>query len=162
MVTCVLAIPHLLFVDDILILCNGDPHEVVVFKIILIIFGKAIGMLINYKKILPSSFKFGRGYCASHTYLLRMKYSMLDKGLKYLGFLLKSNTYRMLDRQWLISKIVKRINYWSHKWLSRDSQLVIIKYILKTIHVYWFSLAYVTRNKSRLQTRSTFLVSTDI
>lgn len=39
----------------------------------------------------------------------------MEEGIKYLGFILKPNDYRKIDRMWLIAKIEKRLNNWSHR-----------------------------------------------
>ena len=57
--------------------------------------------------------------------------------------MLKPNGYCKQYWYWLVSKIEKIINSWSHKWLSRAGRLVLIKYVLLSIHVYWISLAWV-------------------
>lgn len=50
LVTRMLAITYLLFVDDILIFSNGSLQEVALLKSILTTFGKASSTIINFKK----------------------------------------------------------------------------------------------------------------
>jgi hypothetical protein len=63
--------------------------------------------------------------------------------MKYLGFYLKPNGYRIMDWNWLIEKIEKRISNWTFLWLSLGGRLVLVKSVLQSIHVYWLSLAKV-------------------
>jgi hypothetical protein len=63
--------------------------------------------------------------------------------MKYLGFCLKPNGYRLVDWNWLIEKVDKRINNWTSRWLSLGGRLVLVKVVLQSIPVYWFSLAKV-------------------
>ncbi len=44
---------------------------------------------------------------------------------------------------WLLGKTEKRILIWSHRWLTRAGRLVLIKYVLEAIPVYWMSLAWI-------------------
>jgi len=63
--------------------------------------------------------------------------------MKYLGFLLKSNDYRASDWLWLVKKIEKQIGNWVFCWLSLGGRLVLLKYVLQNISVYWLSLVKV-------------------
>jgi hypothetical protein len=64
----------------------------------------------------------------------------LEEGMKYLGFCLKPNGYKIVDWNWLIEKVDKRINNWTSRWLSLGGRLVLVKVVLQSIPVYWFSL----------------------
>jgi hypothetical protein len=66
----------------------------------------------------------------------------IEDDLKYLGFHLKENLYMKGDWQWLIAKIERNLNTWCNKWLSQGSHLVVIKYFLETIPIYWMYLAW--------------------
>lgn len=58
------------------------------------------------------------------------------EGLKYLGFVLKPNSYSFKDWMWLIKKIQERIEVWTNLWLSRRGRLTLLNYVLSSIHVY--------------------------
>jgi hypothetical protein len=72
-----------------------------------------------------------------------ISFNNLEEGMKYLGFCLKPNGYRIVDWNWFIEKVVKRINNWTFRWLSLGGRLILVKDVLQSIHVYWFSLAKV-------------------
>jgi hypothetical protein len=117
-------VTHLLFVDDILILGNGDLKDWLEFKTILSMFCTASGMEVNCQK---SSF-LTQNIEPSLKNRLFLEFNILilnlEEGMKYLGFCLKPNGYRIIDWNWLIEKIVKRINNWTfqmaltwwHRW----------------------------------------------
>ena len=71
--------------------------------------------------------------------------SGLDVGLKYLGFSLKANLYLKKDWSWMIGKVEKRLQVWSHRWLSRAGRLVLVKAVLEAIPVYWMSLSWIPK-----------------
>ena len=81
-----------------------------------------------------------------------------DKGIKYLGFCLKPNDYKKADWRWLIGKLEKWILLWSHRWLSRDGRLVLIKSLLEAIPVYWMSLAWIAKGILEAARRIFFLI----
>jgi hypothetical protein len=62
-----------------------------------------------------------------------------------LGFLLKPNDYRKEDWKWLLKKMDKRLNTWSHRWLSHIGRLVLVKSVLEAIPVYWMSLSWIPK-----------------
>jgi len=64
----------------------------------------------------------------------------IDKGMKYLGFYLKPNNYRVVDWKWMIQKVEKRIGNWSLCWLSLVGRLILAKSVLQSLPVYWLSL----------------------
>lgn len=69
----------------------------------------------------------------------------LDAGLRYLGFQLEPNGYRIADWAWLIAKLEGCINIWQQRWLSRAGRLALIKSVLETILVYWMSLTWIPK-----------------
>jgi hypothetical protein len=44
---------------------------------------------------------------------------------------------------WLIQKVEKKIGHWTYRWLSLGGRLVLEKYVLQNLHVYWLSLSKV-------------------
>jgi hypothetical protein len=87
------SLTHLLFVDDVLLLCFGNDGELHIFKDILQLYFSTIGMDINENK--SALFTFG----LDDTHNTRMErffpFQHLDvnEGVKYLGFTLKPNNY---------------------------------------------------------------------
>ena len=63
--------------------------------------------------------------------------SKIEKGLKYLGFHLKPCRYLIKDWDWLIAKVEKRVTNWSYRWFSKGGKLILIKFVLESIPVYW-------------------------
>lgn len=65
----------------------------------------------------------------------------LKDGLKYLGFGIKADGYKIADWTLLIAKVEKRLNNWSQRLLSRTGSLVLIKAVLEETPIFWMSLA---------------------
>ena len=88
---------HLLFVDDVLILCSRTVRDVDTISGILVLFATATGMEINAGKSTLSTHKL-RAHELQHifeTFPYRPK--ELEGGLKYIGFFLKPNDYQKKD-----------------------------------------------------------------
>jgi hypothetical protein len=69
-----------------------------------------------------------------------IQFISIDKGMKYLGFYLKPNNYRVADWKWMIQKVEKRIGNWSLCWLSLGGRIILAKSMLQSLPVYWLSL----------------------
>eukprot|EP00253_Pinus_taeda_P009046 PITA_09046 len=142
----------LLFVDDVLILLDGNIRDSLTFSRILQLFMKATGMMVNQQKstITFSRTSVNEAQAAQQAFPFTIH--PMDRGLKYLGFWLKPNSKRIADWVWLVNKVEKRLNYWSHRYLSRDGRLVLIKSVLEATPVFWMVLAWIPRNiLARLQ-----------
>jgi len=114
-----LSITHLLFIDDILILCDGSKRDADLISEGLTLFKSTTGMLINAQKsnILFSWLK--NEDIRYYLDLFPFQSLELEEGHKYLGFHLKPNDYRKNDWLWLLAKLEKRLKFWCYKWLSR-------------------------------------------
>jgi len=134
---------HIVFVDDILLFNRVNKGEIRILKIILNPFMKVTRLTINKKN---SSLSYEGIPEADLLWTLDFPsflQASLEACIKYLCFLLKADGYYKHVWFWLVSKIAKIINSWSHKSLSRAGILVLIKSVLLTILVYWISLGWV-------------------
>lgn len=116
------------------------------FSKILSLFSSATGMLANHSKssIILSRTSIQESHLARQ--LFPFCISPLDRGLKYLGFWIKPISEKIADWVWLVSKLEKRLNIWSHRYLSRAGRLVLVKSVLEATSVFWMALAWVPRS----------------
>jgi hypothetical protein len=83
----------------------------------------------------------------NNTYLDQLKgifpynFTHIFSGLKYLGYFLKEDSYKLADWNWLIAKFEKKIGHWYTRWLSIGGRFTLIKYALEGQPVYWMALA---------------------
>jgi len=54
----------------------------------------------------------------------------LSEGFKYLGYYIKSESYKVTDWNWLVGKVEKRIRHWCNKWFSLGGHYTLIKVVL--------------------------------
>jgi hypothetical protein len=135
----------ILFVDDVLIFCNGQKGDAYILKEILDLFRREIGMQINDHKSTISANNMNEEELECYKGHFPFNQRTLDEGLKYLGFHLKQNCYEKEDWTWIIEKLEKRLKSWSFRWLSREGRLILIKSVLEAILVYWMSLAWIPK-----------------
>ena len=136
-----LAITHLLFVDDIIIFRNCSMEEWNVLHKIFNTFCCATGMMINFDKSLLLSHQVNQGTLEQILALFPTQTGDLEHDLKYLGYFIKENCYRLVDWRWILGNIDKRIKSRCNKFISIGGRLVLIKSVLSSILVYWFTLA---------------------
>ena len=97
-----LALTHLLFVDDVILLGSGTWLEWTDFDVILSTFCKASGMCISVDK---SCFLFNHvdeDILGGISRVLPYKMEPIVSGFKYLGYFLKPLGYKVSDWNWLI------------------------------------------------------------
>jgi len=103
------------------------------------------GIEVNSRKSSISSNLLGNAENLELRGMFRYHFKPLEEGLKYLGFHLKANDYRIADWKWLLEKLEAHLSLWSHKWLSRAGRLVLVKSVLEAIPVYWMSLSWIPK-----------------
>ena len=63
-----------------------------------------------------------------------------DKAIKYHGCRVKPNKYLIKDWVWLVKKVEGGFHNRCYRWLSLGGRLILVKSMLTSILVYWFSL----------------------
>ena len=121
-----LALTHLLFVDDVVLLGIGTIEEWFPFEVILDIFFKDSGMCISVDKygFLFNNMEVGSLLSISRSLPYKMEH--ITKGFKYLGYFIKPLGYKVKDWFWLVQNFERRIKHWAHKCLSLGGILVLI------------------------------------
>jgi hypothetical protein len=120
---------------------NDSLQEWKEIKEILKIFCSATGLSINWEK---STFHFAN---LQQQTLDQLKgifpytFTHLSSGLKYLGYYLKADSYKLADWNWLIAKVEKKTGHWCTRWLSLGGRFTLIKVVLEGQPVYWMALA---------------------
>jgi hypothetical protein len=105
----------------------------------------ATWMIINEQKSTISTYEMDEEEMAVYQRYFPFTIQDILEGLKYLGFQLKLNSYRKEDWKWIITKLEKRLNGWSFRWLSRVGRLTLTKSVLESIPFYWMSLAWIPK-----------------
>jgi hypothetical protein len=107
----IIKVLHLLFVDDVLIMTNGSIQEWTEIIDLLKTFCKASGLLINWNKSTFHHANLMDHELALLKALLPHNFVHLSEGFKYLGYLIKVDSLKSSDWNWLIAKVEKRIGH---------------------------------------------------
>jgi hypothetical protein len=150
---------HLLSMDDILCFVQGSSQNFLSLKSILDLLCRATGTLVNYLKscVIPRRI--------SKVYLKRIKYSLLfprkelEVGFKHMGFFLNLDGYKTGDWNWLYNKVGSHISFWGIFLLSQGGRIILVKFVLESISVYWNSISIMLKGVLTMIKKSQFLFS---
>jgi len=132
-----------LFVDCVLIFGVASLDEWRNIKALLMEYCQASRMKISEDKSVIMRLRDDDDLSKEIVALFNFKLKDMNKWMKYLGYFIKPDDYRVVDWRWLIQKIEKRINNWSFRWLSMGGRLTLVKSLLEGILVYLLSLAHI-------------------
>ena len=102
-----LFITHLLFIDDVLIFYLGSARDAATIGEILELFSKSTRMEINVGKSTLCTHMLSDVELLEISGFFPYKLEELDGGMKYLGFVLKPDSYQKQDWKWLLNKMGK-------------------------------------------------------
>ncbi|GKC12197.1 hypothetical protein Tco_1008979 [Tanacetum coccineum] len=129
---------HLCFVDDLLILCNGDKESLGVIKKVLNEFSSVSGSIPN---LIKSSIFFGSINEGLKRELLKIiPFNLGSLPMIYLGVPLIAKKLSVKDCKCLVDNVEKRINCWRNKQLSYADRIQLIVVVLCSMYQYWASL----------------------
>ena len=98
-----LRISHLLFIDDMLLFCDGSRRDAETLEKTLDLFKKATGMLVNNHKSCLTTNLLTKEEELWYADIFPFEHKPLDARIKYLGFQLKPNDYTKNDWGWLVA-----------------------------------------------------------
>ena len=142
-----LTLTHLLFVDDVLLFCDGLRRDDSKLKEILNLYCTTTYMMVDMQKYSFSFNDMAKDQIKSIQHLFLYQLMDFQLGFKYLGFYIKPNDSEISDWKWIIAKVERRINFWCNMWLSSGGRLILVKSMLDAIPIYWHSLAFIPKKK---------------
>jgi hypothetical protein len=101
---------HIFFVDDILIATRADPQEWLEINTILNYFCRASGLQINETKSTFHHSGLSEVDIESYRNIFPFCFLEISQGLRYLGYFLKPDCYKVTDWHWILKKFEKRIS----------------------------------------------------
>lgn len=133
-----LDITHLIFANDLFVLCGAEQGSFQVIADSLDDFYHFSGLKPNMGK---SSIFFARVNEEAKV-LLRDILPIPEESLpvKYLGVPLTSTRLKAMDCAQLQEKLLRRIQSWTNKTLSYGGRLQLVKSVLFSIQIYWSSI----------------------
>ncbi|GKC78430.1 RNA-directed DNA polymerase, eukaryota, reverse transcriptase zinc-binding domain protein, partial [Tanacetum coccineum] len=126
---------YMCFVDDLMILCNGDTESLKVVKKYLDDFSGVSGLFPNLSK---STIFFGSiSEYLKEEMLQILPFKCGKLPMKYLGVPLLAKMMGVKDCQSLIDSVRNMINCCRNKFLSYVGRIQLIAFVLSSMHQYW-------------------------
>ena len=123
-----LLLPSRIIIDkNIFFFCKAFRLEVNQSKSTVLHAGMPSNDLTPYKNILPYYFM------------------ELYPGFKYLGYWLKIGSYKAKYWDWILTKVMKRIEVWCNRWISLGGRYTLVKSGLEGQPMYWMSMEAIPR-----------------
>lgn len=113
-----LSIPHLLFVDDILLFRFGSLIQIQLVKETMDLFITTTYVMVSLEKSAIYFSHIEAGLVEKIKRMYNLHQSDFDSKMKYLKYQIKPNNYKKYDWKWLLSRVEKIINLWCNKWIS--------------------------------------------
>ena len=101
---------HILFVDDVIIFCNGSRRDAGKLRDIFYLFNLATRTVINGGESMIITQNLDEAEIKEYRNLFPFEIKGIDDGLKYMGFHLKPNIYKKVDWLWFLAKMEKILN----------------------------------------------------
>jgi hypothetical protein len=129
---------HLCFADDLFMFCGGDKESVGWLKEKLHQFHRISGLQVNDQK---SCVYISAGLAEKREELIgASEFQAGTLPVRYLGIPLVSSRLRKEHCSDLVDKITTKIQGWAVKFFSYAGRLMLIRSVLRSIHVYWCSV----------------------
>jgi hypothetical protein len=127
-------ISHIQYVDDTILMVEGDDNSIINMKFILYCFEWLSSLRINYHKSEAYMFEMEEKDRFRITNMLNCQIGQLP--IKYLGIPLSSNKLYARDFIGMPEKIFKRIPPWKGKHSSSGGRLILINSCLSSLSTY--------------------------
>lgn len=131
-------ITHLLFADDSLLFCKANKIEAKAIKDILEAYQRAQCQKVNLDK---SEIVFSTGCSdqAKQEVQSQLPLSVSDSITKYLGMPTQLGRSKMLDFNFILDRIRKKLMGWKEKYLSYSGRRTLINIVIQAIPMYTMS-----------------------
>ncbi|KAH0646400.1 hypothetical protein KY289_025082 [Solanum tuberosum] len=133
-----LKLTHLIFADDLMILCRGDAGSVTRVMEALTHFSEVTGLVANVEK--SNLFVPGIDDGTQGQLLEITGFTLGQLPIRYLGLPLSSKKWTRVDCQQLMMKITNQTNTRYSKLLSYDARIQVVTAVLFSIHSFWWSV----------------------
>ncbi|XP_033138739.1 uncharacterized protein LOC117129289 [Brassica rapa] len=132
------SVSHLLFADDSIFFCMAEPRECEEVMKVVRKYGKASSQCINFDK---SSLLFGKRINANTRQEIKDALGIRNEGGMgtYLGIPEDISGSKCKLFAFLKDKLMRRVNGWTGRWLSKGGKEVLIKSILLALPTYVMS-----------------------
>ncbi|KAK3219657.1 hypothetical protein Dsin_013627 [Dipteronia sinensis] len=131
-------ITHLQFADDTILFIKPEMEYVMNIKRIFKCFELASGLKVNFHKFGVA--RVGYKVHMNSLWATALKCKAVSLPISYLGFPLGARPGSKVFWNTLVEKIETRLAPWKRRFLSKSGKLVLIKYVISSILIYFMSV----------------------
>ncbi|KAG7552176.1 hypothetical protein ISN45_Aa06g027810 [Arabidopsis thaliana x Arabidopsis arenosa] len=142
-----LKLTHLCFADDLLIFLDGTENSLRGVLSVLADFERMSGLSINVEKTSLFCSGLGERDLQHLTNVFHLKHVSLP--VRYLGLPLSSRKLSVKDCDPLLYQIRKKLNSWTHRFLSFAGRLTLLSSVISDIIGFWTSVFFLPKRVSR-------------
>lgn len=133
-----LRLNHLVFADDLILFCKGDPTSVMLNLRALATFTKTSGLVANSGKSALYACNMEAGI--KEEILEMSQFAEEPLPFRYLGVKISSRRLTKSDCEFMVDKIVARLRSWGTRALSYAGRGQLVNSVLLNLHSYWSSM----------------------
>ncbi|KAG7532469.1 Zinc finger PMZ-type [Arabidopsis thaliana x Arabidopsis arenosa] len=142
-----LKLTHLCFADDLLIFLDGTENSLRGVLSVLADFERMSGLSMNVEKTSLFCSGLGERDLQHLTNVFHLKHVSLP--VRYLGLPLSSRKLSVKDCDPLLYQIRKKLNSWTHRFLSFAGRLTLLSSVISGIIGFWTSAFFLPKRVSR-------------
>ena len=128
---------HLQFVDDTLILGEKSWLNVHTIRAVLLLLEEVSGLKVNFNKSMLTGVNIPSTWLSEATSVLNCRTGTIP--FVYLGLPIGGDSRKLSFWKPVVDRIVARLSSWNHKFLSFGGRLVLLKFFLSSLPVYFLS-----------------------
>jgi len=128
---------HLQFADDTLILGEKSWLNVRSMNAVLLLFEEISGLKVNFHKSMLNGVNVNDSWLAEAALVLNCRRGSIP--FVYLGLLIGGDSTKLSFWKPVIDRVVARLSSWNNKFLSFGGRLILLKYVLSSLPVYFLS-----------------------
>ena len=128
---------HMQFVDDTLILGTKCWLNVRSIRTVLLLLQEVLGLKVNFNKSMLTAVNISPTWLAEAASVLNCRTGTIP--FLYLGLRIGGDSRKLNFWKPVVDKITSRLSSWNNKFLSFGGRLVLLKYVLSSLPVYFLS-----------------------
>jgi len=129
--------PHLQFADDTIIIGNKSWLNVRTMTAVLLLFEDMSGLKVNFNKGMLTGINISDSWLSEAALVMNCRRGTIP--FIYLGLPIGGDSRKLSFWKPVVDRIVSRLSKWNNKFLSFGGRLVLLKFVLSSLPVYFLS-----------------------
>jgi hypothetical protein len=128
---------HLQFADDTLIIGEKSWRDVRSMRAVLLLFEEISGLKVNFHKSMLTGVNVNETWLAEASMVMNCRRGSIP--FVYLGLPIGGDAKKLSFWKPVVDRIVARLSSWNNRFLSFGGRLILLKYVLSSLPVYFLS-----------------------